>query len=146
MGIETYLVVTDLLCSREFPAEDGRSDLGIAGPGYRTAELATSHGLRVADAAIRRQTQERFREDMEALAGLLAERWGEPSHIGLQTVLLRTASEEIPEPWALLSHLVADAYVWQEREHGRWIVLGVADRDTADEIRLLLTATETDPP
>ncbi|MFF9286311.1 hypothetical protein [Streptomyces griseosporeus] len=146
MGIEKYLVVTDLLCSREFPAEDGRSDLGIAGPGYHTAALATSHGLRVADPALRRQTQERFHEDLEALAALLAERWGEPSHIGLQTVLLRTGDEEIPEPWARLSHLVADAYLWEAREYGRWIVLGVADRDPADEIRLLLTATETDPP
>ncbi|MEU2929232.1 hypothetical protein ABZ636_29890 [Streptomyces sp. NPDC007251] len=146
MRIEKYLAVTDLLCSREFPAEDGRSDLGTAGPGYLTAELATSQGTRVADASIRREAEERLHEEREALAGTLAERWGEPSPMGLQTIRLRTAAEEIPEPWARLSHLMADAYVWQAREYGRWIVLGVADRDPADEIQLLLTATETDPP
>ncbi|MEV6117320.1 hypothetical protein AB0L59_33760 [Streptomyces sp. NPDC052109] len=146
MGIETYLVVTDLLCSREFPAEDGRSDLGIAGPGYHTAELATSRGTRVADASMREEVMERFHEEREALAGTLTEWWGEPSHMGLQTIRLRTATEEIPEPWARLSHLMGDVYVWEARQCGRWIVLGVADRDPTDEIQLLLTATETDPP
>ncbi|WP_240204374.1 hypothetical protein [Streptomyces actuosus] len=146
MGIEKYLVATDVLCSRELPAEDCGWDTDIGGPGYRTAELAASHGLPVADAAVRATEAERLYEDREALATRLTERWGEPSLMGLQTIRLRIAAEAIPEPWARLSHLVRDAYVWQEPELGRWIVLGVADRDRADEIRLLLTVTETDPP
>jgi hypothetical protein len=56
------------------------------------------------------------------------------------------AEEEIPEPWAQLSHLVRDVYLWKVQEHGRWVALGVADRDAADEIQLLLVVTETDPP
>lgn len=146
MGIEKYLAVTDLLCAREFPGEDGRPDLGTGGPGHFTAELAVSHGLRTADPALRAAQAERFHEDGEALAGRLAQRWGAPSHLGLQTIRLRTAAEDIPQPWARLSHLVGDVYVWEAREHGRWVVLGVADRDPADEIRLLLTVTGTDPP
>jgi hypothetical protein len=36
--------------------------------------------------------------------------------------------------------------VWQEEDTGRWIALGVADRDDQDEIQLLATVTEIDPP
>ncbi|WP_460063074.1 hypothetical protein [Streptomyces sp. YKOK-I1] len=118
----------------------------LAGPGDRTAALATSHGLRAADAAVRVAEAARFHEEREDLAGELTRRWGEPEHLGLQTVRLRTATEEIPEPWAELSLRVADVYLWQAADHGRWIALGVADLDPDDEIELLLVATETDPP
>ncbi|MCK1818938.1 hypothetical protein MTQ10_04785 [Streptomyces sp. XM83C] len=145
MGIEQHLVIAGRLCSRGLPAEDGGPD-GMSGPGHRTAELASSHGLNTTDALTRARWQKRLHEDAEALAALLSARWGEPYHLGLQTTLLRTESEEIPQPWARLSHLAAHAWLWECREHGHWLVLAVADRDPADEIRLLLTATETDPP
>ncbi|WP_133915258.1 hypothetical protein [Streptomyces sp. NBC_00582] len=118
----------------------------LAGPGDRTAALATSHGLGAADAAVRVAEAERFHEDKEDLAGELAQRWGEPHHIGMQTVRLRTATEEIPAPWAELSLRVADVYLWQLAEDGRWVALGVADLDPDDEIELLVVVTETDPP
>ncbi|MFJ8111431.1 hypothetical protein [Streptomyces sp. NPDC096132] len=118
----------------------------LAGPGDRTAALATSHGLRAADAAVRVAEAERFHEDKEDMVGKLTRRWGEPEHIGLQTVRLRTASEEIPEPWAELSLRVGSVYLWKVAEHGRWVALGVADQDPDDEMELLLVVTETDPP
>lgn len=116
------------------------------GPGHRTAALATSHGFAVADAAVRLAEAERFHEEKEDLARKLTRRWGDPHHIGLQTVRLRTGTEEIPEPWAELSLRVGDVYLWQAGEHGRWVALGVADLDPGDEIQLLLVVTETAPP
>jgi hypothetical protein len=54
--------------------------------------------------------------------------------------------EEIPEPWATLSLLTDELDVWQVAGAGRWVALGVADRDRADEIRLLAVVTEIPPP
>ncbi|MGW1272084.1 hypothetical protein [Streptomyces sp. NPDC002491] len=116
------------------------------GPGGRTAALATSHGLVAADAAVRLAEAERFRAEGEILAGRLTRRWGPPYCIGLQTVRLRTAAEEIPEPWAGLSLRVGEICLWRIEEEGRWAALGVADLDPDDEIQLLLVVTETDPP
>ncbi|WP_406010237.1 hypothetical protein OG440_32125 [Streptomyces sp. NBC_00637] len=119
------------------------------GPGHRTTALVTSHGLAVADAAVRLAEAGRFHDEREKLAGELSRRWGAPYHVGLQTVRLRTGAEEIPEPWAELSLRVGDVYLWQPerpREHGRWVALGVADLDPCDEIQLLLVVTDTDPP
>ncbi|MFF5188578.1 hypothetical protein ACFY30_33260 [Streptomyces sp. NPDC000345] len=116
------------------------------GPGHRTAALVTSHGLAVADAAVRLAEAERIHEEKEELAGTLTRRWGTPCHLGLQTVRLRTGTEEIPEPWAGLSLRVGDVYLWQVAEQGRWVALGVADLDPDDEIQLLLVVTDTDPP
>lgn len=144
--MEKYLALADVLSSRGFPAQDSTSDVGEGGPGFHLAPLAASHGLRVADPALRLAEVERFRDDMEALAGKLTERWGEPYRVGLQTVRLRTAHEEIPEPWARLSLLVGDVHLWELPEQGRWAALGVADLDQDDEVRLLLLVTDTDPP
>ncbi|MET7651695.1 hypothetical protein [Streptomyces sp. NPDC005486] len=116
------------------------------GPGHRTTALVTSHGLVVADAAVRLAQVERFHERKEDLAGELTQRWGDPDHVGLQTVRLRTETEEIPEPWAGLSLRVGEVYLWQAEEHGRWVALGVADLDPYAEIQLLLVVTDTDPP
>lgn len=116
------------------------------GPGHRMTALVTSHGLAVADAAARLAELERFHARKEDLAGHLTGRWGDPHHVGLQTVRLRTGTEEIPEPWAELSLRVADVYLWRTEEPGRWVALGVADLDPWDEIQLLLVVTDTDPP
>ncbi|MDX2681842.1 MULTISPECIES: hypothetical protein [Streptomyces] len=118
----------------------------LAAPGDRPAALATSHGLVAADAAVRVEAVERFHEDKEDLAGELTRRWGEPRHIGLQTIRLRTEREDIPEPWSELSLRAGHAYLWQVTEQGRWVALGVADLDPDDEIELLLVVTETAPP
>ena len=89
----------------------------------------------MADPALRVAEVERFHNEREALAGRLTERWGEPYRLGLQTIRLRTAHEEMPEPWARLSILVGDVHLWELPEHGRWAALGVADLDQDDEVR-----------
>ena len=53
--------------------------------------------------------------------------------------------EEIPEPWAMLSVLVDELELWQPDGRGRWVAVGVADRDESDEIRLLAVVTDVDP-
>ncbi|MFF8195404.1 hypothetical protein ACF05L_32090 [Streptomyces bobili] len=146
MDMEKYLALADVLSSRGFPEQDSTSDVGEGGPGFHLAPLAASHGLRVADPALRVAEMERFHEDREVLAGKLTERWGEPYRVGLQTIRLRTAQEEIPEPWARLSLLVGDVHLWELPEQGRWAALGVAELDQDDEVRLLLLVTETAPP
>ncbi|MGP4084969.1 hypothetical protein [Streptomyces sp. KR55] len=37
-------------------------------------------------------------------------------------------------------------YVWEACGTGRWVAVGVADRDESDTARLLVFVTVTDPP
>jgi hypothetical protein len=147
MDIANHLAVIDRLCAREFPAQHGRSESGTAGPGYVTVALETSHGTRVGHAWARERTAADFQAYREAIAERLHDRWDRQPPWGQLTVRLRLGrGEEIPEPWAALSLLTDELDVWQVAETGRWIAVGVADRDDADEIRLLATVTETPPP
>ncbi|MBX7553067.1 hypothetical protein [Streptomyces sp. NPDC004232] len=136
MDIVKFLTAVEALCAGEFPEA-----------GHRTVELATSHRTRADDAQIRERTAADFHAYREALAQRLHDRWGRQHPWGQQTVRLRVArGEEIPEPWATLSLLTDELDVWEPPGTGRWIALGVADRDDTDEIRLLATATVTPPP
>ncbi|MEU9473014.1 hypothetical protein AB0D78_41980 [Streptomyces avermitilis] len=146
MTIEQCLATIDLLCSRPFPAEHGRTDVGSGGPGYHVAELGTSAYPGAKDCWDRAGTAEECHERGEEVRGRLTGRWGPSDHLGLQTVQLRTETEDISEPWEQLSARVSDIHLWRTEGNGRWIALGVADRDEADEIRLLVVITEIDPP
>lgn len=46
MNIARHLALVDELCFRPFPAEHGPSGGGTAAPGYFTAVLESSRGLR----------------------------------------------------------------------------------------------------
>ncbi|OWA02904.1 hypothetical protein B9W64_31655 [Streptomyces sp. CS159] len=146
MDIARHLALIDELCFRPFPAEHGPSDGGAAGPGCFTAVLASSHGLRGRDPAERAATVEQYEKERDALYERLAPRWGETAPWNLRTVLLRTEREEIPEPWAGLSAHARVAYLWEAEGTGRWVAVAVADRDAADEVRLLAVVTEEAPP
>ncbi|QIJ61351.1 hypothetical protein [Streptomyces sp. JB150] len=143
MDIARCLDTIDRLCLRPFPARHAWSDVGRAGPGYFMAELHTgegeeTHGERTADDA---------EACKEAVAQRLHRRWGPVPAWGMLTLRVRgLRGEEIPEPWASLSHLTDEAYVWQADGTGRWVAVAVADRDPADAIRLLAVVTDTDPP
>ncbi|CQR65268.1 hypothetical protein [Streptomyces leeuwenhoekii] len=146
MDSARYIALIDELCLRPFPAEHGPSDTGAAGPGWHLAELAGSHGLRDGDPAGRAVAVEQCEMERDALHEHMASRWGEGDVLNLQTVLLRTDREEIPEPWASLSARARVAYLWAARGTGRWIAVAVADRDEADEVQLLAVVTRADPP
>ncbi|MEU3661172.1 hypothetical protein AB0E77_15660 [Streptomyces sp. NPDC032940] len=137
MDIARQLALIDELCFRPFPAEHGPSC-----PGHLTAVLASSHGLRGGDPGERAVTVEDYEKERDALCERLAERWGEPDLWNLQTVLLRTEREEIPEPWAGLSARARVAYLWDAQGTGRRLAVAVADRDEADEVQLLAVVTE----
>ncbi|MGQ4426763.1 hypothetical protein ACN6LL_001448, partial [Streptomyces violaceoruber] len=136
----------DELCFRPFPAEHGPSGGGTAAPGYFTAVLESSRGLRGRAPGERAATVEQYEKDRDALYERLATRWGPTDPYILQTVLLRTGREEIPEPWAGLSAAARVAYLWEAEGTGRWVALAVADRDEADEVRLLAVVTQEAPP
>ncbi|MFC3578163.1 hypothetical protein ACFOZ0_33890 [Streptomyces yaanensis] len=147
MTIEQHLATIDLLCARDFPEQRGGSDVGFGGPGFHVAELATSVGLRSGDGAARERTAEDFDAWKESIARRLDDRWGPGQRSGLLAVSVRgERGEEIPEPWAMLSDLVHELCVWQAEVTGRWVALGVAERDETDEIRLIAVVTDTDPP
>ncbi|WP_055491396.1 hypothetical protein [Streptomyces sp. TP-A0356] len=147
MTIDQLLATIDLLCTREFPTRHGGSDVGFGGPGFHVAELEVSVGLATGDGAERERTAEDFDAWKEALALRLDGRWGQGQRRGLLTVGVRIArGEEIPEPWATLSDLVDEVYLWQANGTNRWVALGVAERDATDEIRLLAAVTDRDPP
>ncbi|MBV7696513.1 hypothetical protein [Streptomyces sp. TRM70350] len=142
MNIAGCLDTIDRLCSRPFPAEHGWSDVGREGPGYYITELGAAdpycaHGERTAEDV------EAFRE---GIARRLNERWGANPLWGMLTLRVRgERGEEIPEPWASISALADDLYVWQATGTGRWVALGVADGDETDPARLLAVVTEVDP-
>ncbi|GGL87613.1 hypothetical protein GCM10010129_34310 [Streptomyces fumigatiscleroticus] len=146
MNIARHLALIDELCFRPFPAEHGPSDTGRAEGGHHLAVLQSSHGLREGDPAQRAVTVDQYAEERDALYERLAARWGETAPWNLQTVLLRSAEEEIPEPWATLSVRARVAHLWEAEGTGRWVAVAVADRDGTDEVQLLAVVTETDPP
>ncbi|MYR42610.1 hypothetical protein [Streptomyces sp. SID5910] len=141
MDIARHLALIDELCFRPFPAEHGPSR-----PGLVKAVLESGHGLCGGDPGERAVTVEQYEKERDALCERLAERWGEPALWNLQTVLLRTEREEIPEPWAALSARARVAYLWEAQGTGRWLALAVADRDETDEVQLLVVVTEEAPP
>ncbi|HZF87454.1 hypothetical protein [Streptomyces sp.] len=143
MDIARCLDTIDRLCLRPFPAEHGWSDVGRAGPGYFMAELYTGEGEETSCET----TAEDVGAHKEAVAGRLHERWGTVPAWGTLTLRVRgVRGEEIPEPWASLSQLTDEAYVWRADGTGRWVAVAVADRDPADVLRLLAVVTDTDPP
>ncbi|MFE5393708.1 hypothetical protein ACFQ9U_03990 [Streptomyces sp. NPDC056568] len=146
MDIARHIALVDELCFRPFPAEHGPSDGGTAGPGHFTAVLESSHGLPDGDPAERAVTVEQFEKDRDALYERLSLRWGETDPWNLLTVLLRSEREEIPEPWAELSARAHVAHLWEVEGTGRWVAVAVADRDEADEVRLLAVVTREAPP
>ncbi|CAL9272725.1 hypothetical protein GCM10010385_09610 [Streptomyces geysiriensis] len=146
MDIARHIALIDELCFRPFPAEHGPSDGDTAGPGHFTAVLESSRGPRDGDQGERAVTVEQYEKYRDALHERLASRWGETEPWNLQTVLLRTELEEIPEPWAALSARARLAYVWEAAGTGRWVAVAVADRDETDEVRLLAVVTQEAPP
>ncbi|MFE9438954.1 hypothetical protein ACFYO2_08100 [Streptomyces sp. NPDC006602] len=146
MNIARHIALIDELCFRPFPAERRRSDFGVEGPGYHVAVLDSSQGLADCDCGVRATTVEQYEKDRDALYELLAPRWGHTDPLSLQTTLLRTDREEIPEPWASFSADARMTYLWEVEGTGRWLAVAVADRNTSDEVRLLAVVTEIDPP
>ena len=148
MDIAEYLAVIDRLRAREFPAERGRSDLVVGGPGYFLAELEASHGLRLDCAERRAGAADDFHALKEALSQALDARMGERQEPwGMLTLRVRRArGEAIPEPWSDLSLHTDELNLWGPDDTGRWLAIGVADRDRADEIHLLAVVTDMDPP
>ncbi|MFE9774543.1 hypothetical protein ACFYOV_23285 [Streptomyces sp. NPDC005931] len=146
MNIAQHIALIDELCFRPFPAEHGPSDVGFGGPGHHVAVLEAGGGPRTGDRALRAVTVDQYEKDRDAVYELLASRWGDVAPWNLETVLLRTEREEIPEPWAWLSAHARVAWLWEVRGTGRWVAVAVADRDESDDVRLLAVVTETDPP
>lgn len=142
MDIARHIALIDELCFRPFPAEHGPSDVGYGGPGHHEVALERSRG----DRGARATTVEQYEQNRDALHELLAPRWGDTDPWNLQTTLLRTEREEIPEPWASLSARARVAYLWEVEGTGRWVAVAVADRDETDEVQLLVVVTEIDPP
>jgi hypothetical protein len=136
MHTARHIALIDELCSRPFPAEHGR---------FHVVELEGSHGLRGGDPAERSVTVEQYEKYRDAIYEHLAPRWGYTDPWNLNTLLLRTEREQIPEPWASLSERARVAYLWEAEGTGRWVAVAVADRDPTDEVQLVAVVTETDP-
>ncbi|UQT60014.1 hypothetical protein M4V62_35920 [Streptomyces durmitorensis] len=161
MSTAQHLAAIDLLRSREFPAEHGRSPCGTGGPGYHIAELLTSGDFWEDDGTQWEATADQYEAERDGLTVLLAERWGAPQMFSLASLFERTlsdgddegdsdseskegAGEDIPEPWGSLSSSVPDLHLW--RVDGRWIALGVSQWDKELPFQLLAVVTEIDPP
>lgn len=157
MSLDQHLAAIGLLCSHPLPVgHDGPSGgmPGIpatpghlAGPGYRIVTLEAGPGAYGGGGAGREQEADDLDAQREGLARILDERWGPGQTWGTLTPAVRLArGEEIPEPWAALTHLVDQLRLWQCATDGRWVGLGLADRDGTDEVRLLAAVTDIDPP
>jgi hypothetical protein len=147
MNITHSLATIGLLCTRDFPAEHGRTDVGTGGPGYHIAELQTSGDFWEDDGTEREGTETQYEIDREVLGERLIERWSTPQVISLESAFERSQDgEDIPEPWASLSAHVPDVHLWKSPETGRWIALGVSQWDKELPFQLLAVVTEMDPP
>ncbi|MGP4047351.1 hypothetical protein [Streptomyces sp. 2A115] len=147
MTMARHLATIDLLCSRDFPTEYGRSDVGTEGPGYHIAELATSDDFWEDDGTERDETETQYEFDRDGLSERLTSRWGSPGIFSLASVLERaTDGEDIPEPWGTLSSHVPDVHLWKAVGHERWVALGVSQWDRELPFQLLAVVTEVDPP
>ena len=147
MNIRHWLTTIDLLCTRDFPAEHGRTGVGSGGPGYHIAELQTSGDFWEDDGTEREETETQFEFDRDGLGELLIERWGAPDVISLAGTFERAGDgEDIPEPWASLSSHVPDVQLWMPPDENRWIALGISQGDKELPFQLLAVVTETDPP
>ncbi|MFI9823438.1 hypothetical protein ACIHFC_23685 [Streptomyces sp. NPDC052013] len=146
MDIAQHIALIDELCFRPFPAEHGPSDVGFSGPGHHVAVLRAGHPLHDGDPGDWAVTADQYEKERDAVHEVLAARWGEADLWNLQTVLLRTEAEEIPEPWARLAACARTAWLWQVPGTGRWAAVAVADQDPAGGVQLLAVVTETAPP
>lgn len=154
MSTAELLAAIDLLRSREFPAEHGRSPSGVGGPGYHIAELLTSGDFWQDDGTEWEATSDQYDAERDGLSVLFAERWGAPQIYSLASLFERAQdegfddadgeSEDIPEPWGSLSSSVPDLHLWQVE--GQWIALGVSQWDKELPFQLLAVVTEIDPP
>jgi len=135
--VAKHLAAIDRLSTQEFPAEPSTSGRCAAGPGYFTVELETGQELTADDVDALRQ----------GIAERLNDRLGEQLPWGQLTVRVRMErGEQIPEPWAALADRTDALDVWQTQDTGRWIALGVADREDQEAIQLLVAVTAIDPP
>jgi hypothetical protein len=147
MDLAHWLTTIDLLCTRDFPAEPGRTDGGTGGPGYLIAELRTSGDFSDYDGARWEETADQYEADRDGLTERLTDRWGPPDRISLWSTLERSLDgEDIPEPWASLSAHVPDVHLWRAPGTARWVALGVSQWDKELPFQLLAVVTETDPP
>ncbi|MFI5686959.1 hypothetical protein [Streptomyces sp. NPDC051636] len=147
MDIAQYLAVIDLLCTREFPEEHGRTDVGESGPGYFTAELQTSDEFWEDDGTEREETEAQYEFDRDGLGERLSARWGPPQMFSLAGILDRVLQgEAIPEPWSTLSGHVPDLHLWQPPGVGRYVALGISQWDKELPFQLLALVTDIDPP
>ncbi len=142
MNIARHIALIDELCFRPFMAERTSSHGDESGPGYHVVVLESSHG----DIGTRAETVEQYEKYRDALDERFAARWRETAPYNLQTVSLRTAQEEIPDPWVSLSARARVACVWEAEGTGRWVAVCVADLDEDDDVKLLGVVTEIDPP
>ncbi len=141
MNSARHIALIDELCFRPFVAEHDPSGAGEGGPGYHEVVLESGRG----DCGTRAAIVEQYEKYRDALYEQLASRWGQTDPWNLQTVLLRTEQEEIPEPWASLSARARVAYLWEAEGTGRWVAVVVADRGD-DDVQLIAVVTEIAPP
>ncbi|MEW1681175.1 hypothetical protein [Streptomyces sp. NPDC093594] len=144
MNLARHIALIDELCFRPFPAEHGPSDVGFSGPGHHVAVLES--GGPDLDPAHWAATVDQFEKQRDAVYELLASRWGDVDPWNLQTVLLRTEREDVPQPWAWLSHEAGVAWLWEVQGTSRWAAVALADRDAGGAVQLLAVVTETAPP
>jgi hypothetical protein len=137
---QEYLAAVDQLCTRDFPTEHIWTVADLSGPGYFMT------GLGAAGRPEQQLTPDDIYAHEEAIALLLKARWGEASRWGTPMLTERTLrGDGIPEPWATVRDLAIDLCSWEAPGTGRWVTLAVVDRETENQLRLLLVVTETLP-
>lgn len=146
MNIARCLATIDQLCSRDFPGERGRTDVGESGPGYHIAELETSEDF-WEDRSHADEVAEQYEAERDGLTERLRRRWGDPHVLGLSGVLTRSMEgEDLPHVWDTLSQHVPDVHLWCHPDNGRWIALGVSQYDREWPFQLIALVTTQDPP
>jgi hypothetical protein len=146
MDLARWLTAIDRLRVREFPETPTRSAFGSSAPGHHVAVLDLSGDFFGVDPAWRTEIGEQFEAAREALAALLAERWGPPQHVSLYRVFEQTMiGEDTEEPWSGLSARMSDVLLWPCPDTGRWIALGISQWGPELPYELLVVIAEAPP-
>jgi hypothetical protein len=137
MDIVKDLALVDRLCTREFPAEHGRTEEGMGGPGYFIAPLGPGEWPSPEDCYAYET----------AMTGRFTTRWGTPLRSGTVTLGERIArGEDLSQPWTTLSALGQDVRTWDATGTGRTVMLAVADVEEENEPQLFVVVTDLDWP
>ncbi|MFD5813081.1 hypothetical protein [Streptomyces sp. NPDC127038] len=147
---DEQLSIIDTLIAQPFPEGKGdtKTEHGWGGAGFHIAVLrATQDFWDDRSSEIVEPAVQELEVDLTALAGILTERWGDPTAVDLWLYLGLDDpdypnTEPAPEPLSSLSGLAINLLAWRIPSTGRWLGLTIGQGDREFPFELLAAVSE----